>query len=69
MKHDITSQWVDPVLVPDQFSVARPLKPEDLDRRVIRHGVYPSLPAPTGVPWSEYVRSQKEWVKVSLILY
>ena len=23
------------------------------------HGVYPSLPAPTGVPWSEYVRSQR----------
>ena len=24
-----------------------------------QHGVYPSLPAPTGVPWSEYVRSQR----------
>ena len=24
-----------------------------------QHGIYPSLPAPTGVPWSEYVRSQK----------
>ena len=24
-----------------------------------RHGVYPSLPALTGVPWSEYVRSQR----------
>ena len=23
------------------------------------HGVYPLLPAPTGVPWSEYVRSQR----------
>ena len=23
------------------------------------HGVYPSLPAPTGVPWSEYIRSQR----------
>ena len=23
-----------------------------------QHGVYPSLPAPTGVPWSEYIRSQ-----------
>ena len=23
------------------------------------HGVYPSLPAQTGVPWSEYVRSQR----------
>ena len=23
------------------------------------HGIYPSLPAPTGVPWSEYVRSQR----------
>ena len=24
-----------------------------------RHGVYPSRPAPTGVPWSKYVRSQR----------
>ena len=24
-----------------------------------QHGVYPSLPTPTGVPWSEYVRSQR----------
>ena len=23
------------------------------------HGVYPSLPALTGVPWSEYIRSQR----------
>ena len=32
MKHDITRQQIDPVLSPDQFSVARPLRPEDLDR-------------------------------------
>ena len=32
---------------------------EDLDRRVTQHGVYPSLPALTGVPWSEYIRSQR----------
>ena len=25
----------------------------------MRHGVYPSFPAPTGVPWSEYIRSQR----------
>ena len=24
-----------------------------------QHGVYPSLPALTGVPWSEYIRSQR----------
>ena len=24
-----------------------------------QHGIYPSLPAPNGVPWSEYVRSQR----------
>ena len=35
----------DPVLAPDQFSVARPLRPEDLDRRVTRYSIYPSLPA------------------------
>ena len=39
MKHDITRQRVDPVLAPDQFSVARPLGPEDLDRHVTWHGV------------------------------
>ena len=26
---------------------------------MIRHGIYPSLPAPNGVPWSEYVRPQR----------
>ena len=46
-------------MAPDQFSVARPLGPEDLDRCVTRHGVYPSFPAPTGVPWSEYIRLQR----------
>ena len=59
MKHDISRQRVDPVLAPDQFSVAQPLGPEDLDRCVMRHGIYPSFPAPTGVPWSEYIRSQR----------
>ena len=46
-------------MAPDQFSVARLLRPEDLDRHMTCHGIYPSLPAPNGVPWSEYVRSQK----------
>ena len=46
-------------MAPDQFSVARPLQPEDLDRRVTRQGIYPSLPAPNGVPWSEYVRTHR----------
>ena len=50
---------VDPVLAPNQFSVARPLLPEDLDRRVTRQGIYPSLPAPNGIPWSEYVRTHR----------
>ena len=50
---------VEPVLAPDQFSVARPLQPEDLDRRVTRQGIYPSLPASNGVPWSEYVRTHR----------
>ena len=58
MKCNIIRQRVDPVLAPDQFSVARLLRPEDLDRHVTWHGIYPSLPAPTGVPWSEYIRSQ-----------
>ena len=59
MKCDITRQSVDPVLAPDQFSVARLLGPEDLDRCVTWHGVYPSLPPPNGVPWNEYIRSQR----------
>ena len=46
-------------MAPDQFSVARPLGPEDLDRCVTWHGVYPSLLALTGVLWSEYIRSQR----------
>ena len=59
MKHDVTRHRVDPVLAPDQFSVAQLLRPEDLDRCVTRHGIYPSLPAPNGVPWNEYIRSQR----------
>ena len=46
-------------MAPDQFGVAKPLGPEDLDRPLTRHGVYPAFPiTPTGAPWSEYVRSQ-----------
>ena len=56
----IMVRWrVDLVLAPNEFSVARPLRPEDLDRRVTRYGIYPSLPAPNGVPWSEYVRTHR----------
>ena len=59
MKHGISRQRQDPVLAPDQFGVAQPLGPEDLDKHVTRHGIYPSFPAPTRIPWSEYIRSQK----------
>ena len=59
MRHHTVRRRVDPVLAPDQFSVARPLQPEDLDRRVTRQGIYPSLPAPNGVPWSAYVRTHR----------
>ena len=59
MKCDISRWRIDPVLAPDQFSVAWPLGPEDLGRHITRHGVYPSLPAPTGVLGSEYIRSQR----------
>ena len=45
-------------MVPDQFGVAQPLGSEDLDKRVTRHA-YPSFPAPTGVPWNEYIWSQR----------
>ena len=46
-------------MAPDQFSIAQLLGPEDLDRHGTRHGIYPSFPAPTGVPWSEYIRLQR----------
>ena len=59
MKCNTVRCRVDPVLAPDQFSVARPLQLEDLDRRVTRQGIYPSLPAPNGVPWSEYMRAHR----------
>ena len=59
MKHGISRQRLDPVLVPDQFGVAQPLGLEDWDKCVTRHGIYPSLLAPTEVPWSEYIRLQR----------
>ena len=43
----------------DHLHVANPIRPEDLDRCVTHQGVYPSLPASRGVPWSAYVRSQR----------
>ena len=43
----------------DHLHVANPIRPEDLDRRVTHQGVYPSLSASHGVPWSAYVRSQR----------
>ena len=43
----------------DHLRVANPIRPEDLDRRVTHQGVYPSLPASRGVPWSAYVRTQR----------
>ena len=45
-------------MAPDQFSIARPLAPENLDRHVTQYDIYPLLPAPNGIPWSEYVRPQ-----------
>ena len=39
--------------------MAQPLGLEDLDKCVTRHDVYPSFLAQTGVPWSEYIRLQR----------
>ena len=58
MKHGISRQRLDPVLASNQFGMMRPLGSKGLDRCVTRHGVYPTLLTHTGVPWSEYVRSQ-----------
>ena len=41
MRCNTVRRRVDPVLAPDQFSVARPLRPEDLDRQVTRYDIYP----------------------------
>ena len=43
----------------DHLGVAKPIRPEDLDRRVTRHGIYPSLPTSQGVPWSTYMKAQR----------
>ena len=59
MKHDIARRRADSVAL-DHLSVAKPLRPEDLDRCVTQHGIYPSLPASPGVPWNAYVRSQRK---------
>ena len=56
MKHDMSRKRMDS----DHLRVAKPIRPEDLDRCVTRHGVYPLLPASPGVPWSAYVRSQRK---------
>ena len=55
MKHDKSRKRMDS----DHLGVANPIRPEDLDRCVTRHGIYPSLPASRGVPWSTFVRSQR----------
>ena len=55
MKHDMSRRRTDF----DHLCVANPIRPEDLDRHVTCDGVYPSLPASCGVPWSAYVRSQR----------
>ena len=55
MKHDKSRKRMDS----DHLHVANPIRPEDLDRHVTHQGVYPSLPASCGVPWSTYVRSQR----------
>ena len=55
----MSKRRTDAIGAPEHLSVANPIRPEDLDRRGTRHGIYPSLPASPGVPWSVYVRSQR----------
>ena len=59
MKLDMSKRRTDAVGASKHLSVAKPIRPEDLDRRVTHHGIYPSLPASPGVPWNAYVRSQR----------
>ena len=59
MKCDITRQRTDPCFSShDHSSVARPLRPKDLDRCVTWHSIYSMQPVTPGVPWSAYVKSQ-----------
>ena len=69
----MSKRRTDAIGAPEHLSVAKPIRPEDLDRQVTHHGIYPSLPAllfpqgleyknlhqSPGVPWSAYVRSQR----------
>ena len=55
MKRDKSRKQMDSY----HLGVANPIRPKDLDRCVTHHGIYPSLPASRGVPWSTYVRSQR----------
>ena len=48
MKRDMARRRTDSVVVPDHECSKAP-KPEDLDRRVTQHGIYPSLPALPGL--------------------
>ena len=59
MKHDMSRRRTDAIVASHHLSVAKPLRPEDLDRQVTHHGIYPSLPASPGVPWSAYIKSQR----------
>ena len=55
MKHGKSRKQMDS----DHLGVSKPIRPKDLDRCVTQQGIYPSLPASRGVPWSTYVRSQR----------
>ena len=57
MKRDMSMRRTDVGVASDHLRVARSIRPEDLDRQVTHHGIYLSLPASPGVPWSAYVRS------------
>ena len=59
MKCDMSRRRTDAIVASDHLSVAKPLRPEDLDRCMTCHGIYPSLPSSPGVLWSAYVKSQR----------
>ena len=43
MKCGISRQRLEPCFGHDQFGVAQPLGPEDLDKHVTRHDIYPAF--------------------------
>ena len=68
MKHDIARRRTDSV-APDHLSVAKPLRPEDLDRQCNSTWYLPFASCLTWCSMECICKITKKGVKVSLLLY